>query len=355
MFLLSLLSHCSTGSRPDTSQKILFPLSEALSSFLSWRWYFDYIFTYYSEAIFALLENCHYMFLQLVKRVLILLAADLLVVIIVIFPFSPHSTIKYKSVPAPQRYKDLLDELGINCKDLLERKEDAIEKAKKWTFDVKKIDKKIRMAKDSDAPCHNNDKSLIVFDDSVDESYGRNAKIANKARELLSFLNGTQVPDEAFWATITSNAKSFPVPGATDGHEWIKYRAAYRKNYTDYVARYEQADPSEASMNYYLARYQLWQKKWCKGKMWRHSCLFGLDDMADVIIQPHLIAHKFHLTFQPAAFLCIIKEIRAREARPSNLNLSLYAEIPQVELSAGLSYDQLSHRIWMINKHWIGD
>ncbi|CAJ0595517.1 unnamed protein product [Cylicocyclus nassatus] len=175
---------------------------------------------------------------------------------------------------------------------------------------------------------------------------------AGKAPTLLSFLNGTQVPDESFWATITGNTKKFPVPGGTDGNEWINFTAGYNLTHRSYVARYESAGPHEALMNYYIARYQVWGKKWCRGMMFRYSCIFGIDDLAVVLSQPHLIAHKFYLEFEPAAYFCVLKELRAREARPLSLNLNSYAELPQVELSAGVPYEKLKHRVWMINKYW---
>ncbi|CAJ0595493.1 unnamed protein product [Cylicocyclus nassatus] len=116
-------------------------------------------------------------------------------------------------------------------------------------------------------------------------------KKAEKGLQLLHFLNDTYIPDEAFWATLTGNEKS---------------------------------------------------------KLVTASCVFGVDDLANILKQPHLIAHKMYLDFQPAAFFCVLKEIREREKKPKPLNLTLYAELPQVELSSGVPYEKLKHPLWMI-------
>ncbi|ETN69586.1 hypothetical protein NECAME_05165, partial [Necator americanus] len=39
------------------------------------------------------------------------------------------------------------------------------------------------------------------------------------------------------------------------------------------------------------------------------SCVYGLKDLADLMKQPHLVAHKMYIDFQPAAFFCALKKV----------------------------------------------
>ncbi|KAK6017373.1 hypothetical protein OSTOST_17108 [Ostertagia ostertagi] len=77
------------------------------------------------------------------------------------------------------------------------------------------------------------------------------------------------------------------------------------------------------------------------------SCIFGVDDIANVLDQPHLVAHKLYIDFEPAAYFCGLKAIRSREGRPLELNITPYGELPQVELSAGVSFENLTHPLWL--------
>ncbi|KAL6732278.1 hypothetical protein Aduo_003053 [Ancylostoma duodenale] len=99
-------------------------------------------------------------------------------------------------------------------------------------------------------------------------------------------------------------------------------------------------------MRYYLSRYQLWDTN-CRGKMASGSCIFGISDLPDLLKQPHLVAHKLYIDFEPAAFFCGLKEIRSRERKPLELDVKPYKEIPQVELSMGVPFENLSHPLWL--------
>ncbi|KHJ97554.1 hypothetical protein OESDEN_02467 [Oesophagostomum dentatum] len=181
----------------------------------------------------------------------------------------------------------------------------------------------------------------------------------NTVSKLLHFLNGTYIPDETFWTTLTGNFHRYSVPGGTNAEEWLEFRDLYKANHSKEVEQYIDALYTNVPMNYYLARHQIWYKN-CGGprlfidgdgqllgQLVSGSCVFGVDDLANLLRRPHLIAHKMYLDFQPAAFFCVLKEIRARENLPLRLNLTAYAEIPQVELSAGVPYEQLKHPTWM--------
>ncbi|KAK6726226.1 hypothetical protein RB195_004506 [Necator americanus] len=166
---------------------------------------------------------------------------------------------------------------------------------------------------------------------------------SSEARALLFFLLNTSIPDESFWGTLTGNTEKFPIPGGTDAAKWLEYREQYRRNHSEQLKNFEN---QKHHMRYYLSRYQLWDSN-CRGKMASGSCIFGINDLSDLLKQPHLVAHKLYIDFEPAAFFCGLKEIRSRENKPFELDLKPYREIPQVELSMGIPYQNLSHPLWL--------
>lgn len=48
------------------------------------------------------------------------------------------------------------------------------------------------------------------------------------------------------------------------------------------------------------------------GKYVRHSCVFGVRDIPNLLQRPELIVHKLYITYQPAAFFCLYKEVQRR-------------------------------------------
>ncbi|VDM65898.1 unnamed protein product, partial [Strongylus vulgaris] len=160
------------------------------------------------------------------------------------------------------------------------------------------------------------------------------AKSTKKAWELLHFLNGTGVPDETFWATLTGNSKKFSVPGGANGEEWTKFRDKYQKNHFKELQDYQKSKQKDDKLNYYLARHQVWygncggeltsdkklkmmvvktvRKSFKTAYIYRYSgriatgsCVFGVDDLNNILRQPHLIVYKMYLDFQPAAFFFV--------------------------------------------------
>ncbi|ETN83259.1 Core-2/I-Branching enzyme [Necator americanus] len=142
---------------------------------------------------------------------------------------------------------------------------------------------------------------------------------------------------------------NFTVPGGANAAQWMKFRDEYRKNHEEVVVEYEKSAVKEALMNYYLARHQIWDSP-CGGEFVQGSCVYGVSDVSNVLKQPHLIAHKMYLHFQPAAFFCVLKELRNRERKPIALNLTQYAKLPQVELSAGVPHENITHPLWMFGE-----
>ena len=37
------------------------------------------------------------------------------------------------------------------------------------------------------------------------------------------------------------------------------------------------------------------------------SCVYGVQDLPRLMKQPHLVAHKFYLDFEPAGYFCVLK------------------------------------------------
>ncbi|VDO79721.1 unnamed protein product [Haemonchus placei] len=113
---------------------------------------------------------------------------------------------------------------------------------------------------------------------------------SKKVKALLTYLNETWVPDESFWTTLTLNS----------------------------------------------------------GRIASWSCVFGVLDMPEVVRRPELVAHKVYLDQQPAAYLCLLKEIRRRSHNPIEFDATSYAEMPTVELSNGKRITELKHPDWLM-------
>ncbi|VDP54349.1 unnamed protein product [Heligmosomoides polygyrus] len=127
---------------------------------------------------------------------------------------------------------------------------------------------------------------------------------SSEVRKLLKFLQNTSIPDESFWATLTGNTETFPVPGGVDAARWVEYREQYRRDHKKEFAQYQ---AERNPMRYYLSRYQLWDHRRCRGKMSSGSCVFGVADISHLIDKPHLVAHKLYIDFEPAAYFCGLK------------------------------------------------
>ncbi|PIO77610.1 Core-2/I-Branching enzyme [Teladorsagia circumcincta] len=114
---------------------------------------------------------------------------------------------------------------------------------------------------------------------------------SEKVKRLLRYLSNTWIPDESFWTSIAGNAP-------------------------------------------------------CQIRAW--SCVFGVMDVAEVIKRPELIVHKLDLNFEPAAFMCILKEIRYRSHYPLEFDATSYSEMPTVELYSGKRITELTHPDWLL-------
>uniref|UniRef100_A0A8R1DHQ8 Uncharacterized protein n=2 Tax=Caenorhabditis japonica TaxID=281687 RepID=A0A8R1DHQ8_CAEJA len=157
-------------------------------------------------------------------------------------------------------------------------------------------------------------------------------------RELLEFLENTGIADEGFWGTLFGNRDKFNVPGAVNASEWIEMRKGLSSK------------SSETKMRYYISRDQVWNKKECGNYMTSGSCVFGYRDVGRLLKSDALVAHKFYLNSQPAAYFCILKEIRKRSEHPQDdfVNIKKYSELPQVELKRGKKLSEVMHPEWIL-------
>ncbi|WKY02575.1 hypothetical protein Q1695_016110 [Nippostrongylus brasiliensis] len=163
--------------------------------------------------------------------------------------------------------------------------------------------------------------------------------------QLLRYLTNTFIPDESFWITLAGNPHEFPVPGGFDAKELLKFQRQVIGAGTEVNKQYQtEAYP----MNAYISRYQIWQRQKCRGIMYHWSCLFGINVLPTILKQPHLVAHKFYMSYQPAAYFCILKKLRERTYSPTPFDASHYAEIPFVEMSRGVSLQNLTHPEWLL-------
>ncbi|EYC12081.1 hypothetical protein Y032_0048g1602 [Ancylostoma ceylanicum] len=102
--------------------------------------------------------------------------------------------------------------------------------------------------------------------------------------------------------------------------------------------------------NYVVSRYQQWlirSNSNCRGiqaqllplrqvfyhkipgRYYRLSCIFGVDDLPTLVKRHELVAHKLYLDFQPAAFLCLVREIRRRSLQPVPFAAVGYDSLPK--------------------------
>ncbi|EYB95432.1 hypothetical protein Y032_0160g3352 [Ancylostoma ceylanicum] len=165
---------------------------------------------------------------------------------------------------------------------------------------------------------------------------------------LLKYLSRTYIPDESFWVTLVGNPSTLSITGGFDADKVLLFQKTISSINKEAYDSYKE---DVAPMNAYISRYQVWKGSKCHGKMFRYSCIFGVRDIPVLLKQPHLVAHKFYIQYQPASYFCILKTIRQRTFSPVPFNSSPYAKIPFVELNRGVPFFNLSHPEWIMKIH----
>uniref|UniRef100_A0A1I8AGX1 Peptidase_M14 domain-containing protein n=1 Tax=Steinernema glaseri TaxID=37863 RepID=A0A1I8AGX1_9BILA len=100
---------------------------------------------------------------------------------------------------------------------------------------------------------------------------------------------------------------------------------------------------------YYIARYQVWNNynfrklgNRCLGTYSLESCVFGVNDLPTLANRPELIAHKFHLSFQPATYFCLYEHVRQRAlSGKTDFDVSAYGKLPGPKLLSGTPFDEI--------------
>lgn len=75
------------------------------------------------------------------------------------------------------------------------------------------------------------------------------------------------------------------------------------------------------------------------------SCAFGVGDLPRLVVRPELVAHKFYLKIQPAAFFCLYERVRTRaldKKKQEEFSAAPYAELPLVKYH-NLRKDKIKH------------
>ncbi|VDL78899.1 unnamed protein product [Nippostrongylus brasiliensis] len=163
-----------------------------------------------------------------------------------------------------------------------------------------------------------------------------------KVQTLMNYLYHTFIPDESFWSSVAGNPALIQVPGSFKAREIIWLRKHLNIN-----------PAAENTVNSvgtsYIGRYQIWEwQGGCLGKWRSWSCVFGIMDVPYIITRPELVVHKMDLNFQPAGFMCLLKEIRRRSHIASDFDARSYGEMPTVELHGGRSITELTHPDWIV-------
>uniref|UniRef100_A0A915C642 Kinesin motor domain-containing protein n=1 Tax=Parascaris univalens TaxID=6257 RepID=A0A915C642_PARUN len=153
-----------------------------------------------------------------------------------------------------------------------------------------------------------------------------------KARSILWFLKGTYCPDESLWTTIAGNP-TLRMPNGFDASRWLR------------AINHNKASISATSFPYYISRFQVWAnskyRHMCKGKFVHASCVYGVDDLHILDERPELIAHKFYLDYQPAAFFCLYRRVRERAIGDiENFNDAVYGAIPGPRVLRGICFSR---------------
>ncbi|VDK48462.1 unnamed protein product [Anisakis simplex] len=190
---------------------------------------------------------------------------------------------------------------------------------------------------------------IHLFKSSLSATFSRESAnyIANNTvvNELIHYLNGTHVPDETFWTTVAGNPEKIPMPGAFNGTRFLQF--------TDELERRQQneirAEFATSTMHYYISRYQVWwfsRIKICNGEFVKDSCVYGIGDIPILLGRRELVAHKFYLHIQPAAYFCVYQKVRQRAISHDidSFDDRPYANLPGPALKRGVNLDVWTKR-----------
>ncbi|KAK0401889.1 hypothetical protein QR680_016032 [Steinernema hermaphroditum] len=74
----------------------------------------------------------------------------------------------------------------------------------------------------------------------------------------------------------------------------------------------------------------------------QESCVYGVRDLTTLINRPELVAHKFYMEYQPAAYFCLYEKVRKRALdRNFKFDVSAYGELPGPKLLSGTPFEKV--------------
>ncbi len=155
------------------------------------------------------------------------------------------------------------------------------------------------------------------------------------ARQFQSWTRDTFIPDELYLQSLIHNAQFSEIPGTFPG-QCLKY----------YEARGLEKP--------WISRYDVWTVANCGGKIVRHSCVFGVDHLQKLKLQPHLVVHKLYLEYQPAAYYCLEELLTNRTSigrdPTMSFDLNYYRLLPSVRYHNLSGEDKRDFKCWKLYK-----
>ncbi|KAH7723869.1 Protein GLY-15 a [Aphelenchoides avenae] len=182
---------------------------------------------------------------------------------------------------------------------------------------------------------------LPVWSSSMSALFSREAANAmvhsEKVREHLEFIKRLDVPDEKLWGSILGNPKALPIPGGFDAQSLYTLIGDDGNVMPGLALETTPPSPEEpfALPHYFIGWYATWSHTGpCNGRYLMGSCVFGVRDLPVLYRRGELMAHKFYLDTEPAAFFCLYERVRLRAFDPLQQRFrgSAYARLPQVQL-----------------------
>uniref|UniRef100_A0A1I7Z6F9 Core-2/I-Branching enzyme n=1 Tax=Steinernema glaseri TaxID=37863 RepID=A0A1I7Z6F9_9BILA len=157
-----------------------------------------------------------------------------------------------------------------------------------------------------------------------------------KTTELLFYVSKTECSDESLWTTLAGNPEYLQVPGGFNAALLRKKLLSNFDTLEHYRGRtrFGLYRPEK----YYISRFQTWftDRQPCYGKLVQFSCVYGIRDIPAILARPELVAHKFYLDYQPAAFFCTYEAVRRRTLSPNlDFDAREYAKLPGPRMMRG--------------------
>ncbi|ESN93439.1 hypothetical protein HELRODRAFT_121944, partial [Helobdella robusta] len=120
-----------------------------------------------------------------------------------------------------------------------------------------------------------------------------------RAKALLKWSEKTWSPDEFYWSTLhhTYSNPHLHTPGGFSGKRFVCFLLTIYS-----WVKYE-----------WLAVYANWGENSCSGKFVRSICVFGVDDVINLIDRREFFVNKFYHDYQPLALSCISAWIHSKE------------------------------------------